>query len=148
MLWQIPVRPFHCRWILHISQLHQILSTIGTVIYPDGKFLVFHPGKCGGTTIEHLFLRTLMGTGIAQLAKRDCFNNSNNANLTDKWQKERIKYMFGYLGRRYRTNGVWGIYLQHADIQATILLHGKAYIDSLFKITFVRNPFARDYRTK
>ena len=113
------------------------------MLFQDEKILIYHPGKCGGTTVEHLFLKSLRKTTLAQLLKRPCFASRNNTNLTDEALSQRINFMVGYIVKKYEINKIYNIYLQHADIHANIEIHGKDYINSLFKITFIRNPFPR-----
>jgi hypothetical protein len=113
------------------------------MLFKDEKIIIYHPGKCAGTTIEHLFLRTLKNTDLATILNQPCFKAENNKNLTTDDLNQRINFMVGYVTKDYEVNGVSKIYLQHADIQASIKIHGQDYIDSLFKITFIRNPFPR-----
>jgi hypothetical protein len=113
------------------------------VLFRDEKIIIYHPGKCGGTTIEHLFLRSLRKIDLAIATDEPCFHSDNNARLTTAYLHRRLNFMVGYLAKSYEINGVSGIYLQHADIQSSIKIHGKTYIDSLYKIVFIRNPFSR-----
>ena len=113
------------------------------MLFQDEKILILHPGKCGGTTVEHLFLRSLRDTVLVELLNQSCFSTHNNKNLTADCLSQRVNFMVGVIDRKYEVNGVSGIYLQHADIQASIKIHGKPYVDSLYKIAFIRNPFAR-----
>jgi hypothetical protein len=116
---------------------------IGAMLFKDEKIMLYHPGKCGGTTIEHLFLRILRNTNMATILSQPCFSAKNNKTLTTDCLSQRINFMVGYIAKNYAVNGVFRIYLQHADLQASIKIYGLGYIDSLFKITFVRNPFPR-----
>lgn len=113
------------------------------MIFQKEKIAVFHPGKCGGTTIEHLFLQELRQTTLSRLLKQPCFSQKNNKALTSEYLQKRIQMMVGFIPKMYAVNGISNIYLQHADIAATLRLHDKNTIDNLFKITFVRNPFPR-----
>jgi Sulfotransferase family len=113
------------------------------MLFADEKIAIFHPGKCGGTTIEHLFLRTLRDTNLAEILAQPCFSNKSNHTLTAGCRRRRVEAMIGFLHRNYSANGVHNIYLQHADIAATLYVHDREVIDPLFKITFVRNPFPR-----
>jgi hypothetical protein len=112
------------------------------MLFQTEKLLILHPGKCGGTTIENLFLRSLRNTNTAQVVSHPCFAAGNNGRLTTEFLRCRVEFMTGFLPAQ-ELNGVSGIYLQHADIAATIALHGKSNVDSLFKTVFVRNPFPR-----
>lgn len=51
--------------------------------------------------------------------------------------------MTGFIVKKYEINGISNIYLHHADVHSSIKIYNKKYIDSLFKITFVRNHFPR-----
>ena len=113
------------------------------MIFQREKIAIFHPGKCGGTTIEHLFLQELRQTTLSRLLKQPCFSQKNNKDLTPEYLQKRIQIMVGFIHKMYAVNGIFNIYLQHADIAATLRLHDKLTIDNLFKITFVRNPFPR-----
>ncbi len=113
------------------------------MLFNKEKILILHPGKCGGTTIEHLFLRALRRTNLAQLLNQPCFKQENNHDLTAECLQQRKEMMAGYISRVYAINGVYNIYLQHADLAATGRIHGQVQLDGLFKIAFVRNPFPR-----
>jgi Sulfotransferase family len=113
------------------------------MLFEQEQILIYHPGKCGGTTIEQLFLRSLRYTDLARLLQEPRFNVRNNDKLEPWWLEDRLRFMLGYLARDYAVRGVGGIYLQHADVLASIALHGRETIDSLYKVTFVRNPFPR-----
>lgn len=113
------------------------------MLFEDEQILILHPGKCGGTTIEQLFLRALRHTNLARLLKEPSFTVHHNDQLTPWWLEDRLRWMVGYLPRRHAIRGVGGIYLQHADIRAMLTLHGSEALDSLYRIAFVRNPFPR-----
>lgn len=113
------------------------------MLFKDEKIMLYHPGKCGGTTIEHLFLRTLRNSSLGSILNQPCFSAKNNENLSPDYFSRRINTMIGFIAKDYAVNGIFRIYLQHADIHASIKIHGVDYIDSLFKVAFVRNPFPR-----
>ena len=113
------------------------------MLFEEEQILIYHPGKCGGTTIEQLFLRSLRNTNLAQLLKQPSFNVRNNDKLTPWWLEDRLRFLVGYLPTQHAVNGFGGIYLQHADIRASLGIHGPDAIDPLFKVAFVRNPFPR-----
>ncbi|MCB0193370.1 MAG: sulfotransferase family 2 domain-containing protein [Anaerolineae bacterium] len=119
------------------------IGLIGTMLFKDENVILYHPGKCGGTTIEHLFLRILKNTNLATILKQPCFSTKNNKPLTADCLSRRINFMLGYITKDCEVDGISQIFLQHADIQASIKIHGRDYIDSLFKVTFIRNPFPR-----
>jgi len=83
----------------------------------SAKIILTHPGKTGGTSIEHTFANLYL----------------NNQKLDSK--KEDLDIMFGY-SKRY------GLFLQHADLQfyKNIL---KIDLANYKTITTVRNPFDR-----
>ncbi|MCH9650212.1 MAG: sulfotransferase family protein [Deltaproteobacteria bacterium] len=113
------------------------------MLFAQEQILIYHPGKCAGTTIEQLFLRALRQTNLARLLSEPSFNKANDQNLKPWWLEDRLRFMVGFLARRYAVQGVGGIYLQHADIYASLAIHGRELIDSLYKVAFVRNPFPR-----
>ena len=108
------------------------------MLFSPEKILILHPGKCGGTTIENLFLGALRNTTLQKVRSSPYFDNVKPDQLTTEHLRRRTECMIGWLPL-----GQIGIYLVHADIVANITLHGKPFVDSLFKIVFVRNPFSR-----
>ena len=84
------------------------------MLFRDEKTLILHPGKCGGTTIEHLFLRALRNLDLTTLLNRSCFKPEQNLSLSNECLQKRIDWMTGYLTQSNAVNGVSGIYLQHA----------------------------------
>jgi len=105
--------------------------------------MIYHPGKCGGTAIENLFLQTLRDTDLERLMDEPCFGKVVLGAVPPEWLNSRLRLMIGYLPQASSENGIAGLYLQHADIYASLKILGPEAIGRLFKLAFVRNPFPR-----
>ena len=65
------------------------------MLFSAEKILILHPGKCGGTTIENLFLRSLRNTTLQQVHRNPYFSNVNSNNLTTEHVRHRVESMMG-----------------------------------------------------
>jgi len=105
--------------------------------------MIYHPGKCGGSTIENLFLRPLCDTDLDGLFGKPCIGALTHGELPAEWMESRLGLMLGFLPSANSVNGIGDIFLQHADIYASRNLLGADTVARMFKIAFVRNPFPR-----